>query len=433
MAVYPEQTPQSKQVTPAQKGILWSMGVLAVVALCAVTFLGGYVTRMETNKSASIGAAPGAAQGGATSGGTQSFEALDEIYQVLKDYYVNPSQIPDFDVAKQDSIDGLLNAIGDPNQVYIPPSDVANVQIDESGQYEGIGATMTQKNGQVVIESLIPDYPASKSDLKVGDILLTVDGQSVSGKTTDQVVQLVRGKAGTQVTLGVKHQDGSTENITITRSAIIEQTVHTDQITDAQGNPVTDIAYMRISQFQDNTDKDVANFLNSIKGKPYKGLIIDLRNNPGGSLQATVNILNDLLQPGQTEFIEQDRNGHKQPTQAQRGAASIDPNLPIVVLVNGNSASASELTSGALHDNGRAKIIGQKTYGKGTVNQFIPLPKDGGELYVSIADWLTPNGNLIEGTGITPDIVVPLGQNQDVNSYENDQLYRAIDYIHNGQ
>src|SRR5579884_3365764 len=223
MAVYPEQTPQSKQVTPAQKGILWSMGVLAVVALCAVTFLGGYVTRMETNKSASIGAAPGAAQGGATSGGTQSFEALDEIYQVLKDYYVNPSQIPDFDVAKQDSIDGLLNAIGDPNQVYIPPSDVADVQIDESGQYEGIGATMTQKNGQVVIESLIPDYPASKSDLKVGDILLTVDGQSVSGKTTDQVVQLVRGKAGTQVTLGVKHQDGSTENITITRSAIIEQ------------------------------------------------------------------------------------------------------------------------------------------------------------------------------------------------------------------
>src|SRR5579884_2721970 len=181
MAVYPEQTPQSKQVTPAQKGILWSMGVLAVVALCAVTFLGGYVTRMETNKSASIGAAPGAAQGGATSGGTQSFEALDEIYQVLKDYYVNPSQIPDFDVAKQDSIDGLLN---------------------------GIGATMTQKNGQVVIESLIPDYPASKSDLKVGDILLTVDGQSVSGKTTDQVVQLVRGKAGTQVTRGVKQQDG---------------------------------------------------------------------------------------------------------------------------------------------------------------------------------------------------------------------------------
>ncbi|HZQ37762.1 MAG TPA: S41 family peptidase, partial [Dehalococcoidia bacterium] len=204
--------------------------------------------------------------------------------------------------------------------------------------------------------------------------------------------------------------------------------VHADQLKDANGNPVNDLGYLRISQFQQSTDKEVADYLKSIQGKGYKGLILDLRNNPGGYLQQTENVLGDFLKPGQTVLITQDRNGHE--TVDKAAAQSVHTDLPLIVLVNKNSASASEITAGAIQQDGRGKVIGEQTFGKGTVNQFFPLPKDGGELYVSIARWLTPNHDTIEGKGITPDMVVHLADNDDPQSYFNAQLYAAIDYLH---
>lgn len=419
-------------MTQQQKAAIWMIGALLAIAFGAFAFLGGYFVRKTTEPAAaapSTVAAAAQSGGSASSSASNNFEVLQEIDDVLKANYVDPSRLQDQAALKQGAIDGLLNTVGDSHQVYVRPEDVQFEETDLSGQFEGIGATVQQKNGQVSIESLIPDYPAAKSGkLKPGDIILAVDGQSMQGKTTTDVVKAIRGRAGTNVTVSVQHNDGSKEDVTLTRAQILITSVHADQLKDANGNPVNDLGYLRISQFQQSTDKEVADYLKSIQGKGYKGLILDLRNNPGGYLQQTENVLGDFLKPGQTVLITQDRNGHE--TVDKASAQSVHSDLPIVVLVNKNSASASEITAGAIQQDGRGKVIGEQTFGKGTVNQFFPLPKDGGELYVSIARWLTPNHDTIEGKGITPDMVVHLGDNDDPQSYFNAQLYAAIDYLH---
>ncbi|HEY7295420.1 MAG TPA: S41 family peptidase [Dehalococcoidia bacterium] len=421
-------------MTQQQKAAVWMVGALLAVSLAAFAFLGGYLVRKTTEPAAA--SAPSVASNVSQSGGSasassngDSFAVLQEIDDVLKQNYVDPSRLQDQGALKQGAIDGLLNTVGDSHQVYVRPEDIQLEDTDLSGQFEGIGATVQQKNGQVSIESLIPDYPAAKSGkLKPGDVIVAVDGQSTQGKSSTDVVKLIRGRAGTNVTVSVQHNDGSKEDVTLTRAQILITSAHADQIKDANGNPVTDLAYLRVSQFQQSTDKEVADYLKSIQGKGYKGLILDLRNNPGGYLQQTENVLGDFLKSGQTILITQDRNGNEKVDKSS--AQSVSTDLPMVVLVNKNSASASEIVAGALQADGRAKVIGEQTFGKGTVNQFFPLPKDGGELYVSIARWLTPNHDTIEGKGITPDMVVHLGDNDDPQSYFNAQLYAAIDYLH---
>ncbi|HLZ72910.1 MAG TPA: S41 family peptidase [Dehalococcoidia bacterium] len=424
-------------MTQQQKALAWMIGALLAVSLGAFAFLGGYFVRKTTEPAsasapaavAAAAATAGAGSASASASGNVDFGVLQEIDNVLKANYVDPSRLQDQQALKQGAIDGLLNTVGDSHQVYVRPEDVQFEETDLSGQFEGIGATVQQKNGQVSIESLIPDYPAFKSGkLKPGDIILAVDGASMQGKTTTDAVKAIRGRAGTNVTISVQHNNGQKEDVTLTRAQILITSVHADALKDANGNPVTDLGYLRLSQFQQSTDKEVADYLKSIQGKGYKGLILDLRNNPGGYLQQTENILSDFLKPGQTVLITQDRNGKEK---ADKSAAqSVSSDLPLVVLVNKNSASASEITAGAIQDNGRGKVIGEQTFGKGTVNQFFPLPKDGGELYVSIARWLTPNHDQIEGKGITPDMVVHLADNDDPQSYFNAQLYAAIDYLH---
>jgi len=421
-----------RPVSAQQKAAIGLIGGLLGITVCAFAFLGGYATRMYTYKApaASASVSDTSNPNGSGLAATGDFGALNEIYDALKAHYVDPSKLDDTRGLKQGAIDGLLNTVGDTHQVYVSPDDVQFEQSDLSGQFEGIGATVTQKNGEVSIEALIPDYPASKSNLKVGDVILSVDGQPAKGKSSTDIVRLIRGKAGTDVKIGVRHSDGKPEDISITRAQIKLQSVYTEELKDANGNPVPDLAYMRISQFQQTTDKEVQDYLKSIQGKPYKGLIIDLRNNPGGYLVQTENILNDFLKPGQTELIHQGRNDQESVDKAQSGSTTTS--LPIVVLVNKQSASASEIVAGALRDNGRATIMGEQTFGKGTVNQFFPLKNDKGEVYVTVERWLTPKHEQIEGKGITPDVVVHLGDNDDPKSYFNQQLYQAIDQLHKG-
>ena len=430
MAQYPLDSvdpnhPAGPRPPRAQTVLSWVVGGLLVIALSGFMLLGGVLIGRNTKKSsAATGAAPGSA---ASDNAQQQFGALAEIYQTLQDHYVDPSKLPDLQTQKQAAIDGLLNAVGDAHQVYVPPQDVQLEQTDISGQFEGVGASVQQKNGSVQIEALIPDTPASKSHLQVGDTILSVDGNSVQGKTVNDVVKLIRGQAGTSVTIGVQHPNGQKEDVQITRAAITLNSVHADQITDKDGNPVTDLAYIRIDQFQDSTPQELATALNALKGKQLKGLILDLRGNPGGLLDACEKVLDDFLKPGDVELIQQARGGGQQTDKASQGAASTS--LPMVVLVDKNSASASEITAGALQDHQRAEIIGVQTFGKGTVNEFFTLPQDGGELYVSVGRWLTPNGKQIEGQGITPDMNVPLASSDQPGTTENAQLYAAIDYL----
>ncbi|HZQ36537.1 MAG TPA: PDZ domain-containing protein, partial [Dehalococcoidia bacterium] len=252
-------------MTQQQKAAIWMIGALLAISFGAFAFLGGYFVRKTTEPAAaaSSSAANLAPTGGsASAGGTNNFEVLQEIDDVLKANYVDPSRVQDQAALKQGAIDGLLNTVGDSHQVYVRPEDVQFEETDLSGQFEGIGATVQQKNGQVSIESLIPDYPAAKSGkLKPGDIILAVDGQSMQGKTSTDAVKAIRGRAGTNVTISVQHNDGSKEDITLTRAQILITSVHADQLKDANGNPVNDLGYIRISQFQQSTDKEVADYL----------------------------------------------------------------------------------------------------------------------------------------------------------------------------
>jgi carboxyl-terminal processing protease len=429
VAQYPVQPESDKPsgVTPprAQTVLTWIIGGLCIVALCAFMLLAGVLLGRSTKKSTAATAAAGSA---ASDDAVKQFRVLAEIYQTLQDHYVDPSKLPDLQTQKRAAIDGLLNVVGDTHQVYVPAQDVQITDTDITGQFQGVGAQVQQKNGQVVIEALIPDTPASRSNLKVGDIILAVDGQSVQGKTVNEVVRLIRGQAGSKVTISVQHPGGQKEDVTITRAQITLNSVHVEDLKDRVGNPVNDLAYIRIDQFQTSTPQELATALNSVKSKGYKGLILDLRGNPGGLLDSCERVLDDFLKPGNVELVQEMRGGGKQIDRARQGAVSFD--LPMVVLVNKESASASEITAGALQDNHRATIIGEQTFGKGTVNQFFQLPEDGGELYVTIGYWLTPSGKLIEGQGITPDMVVHLDNNDDPRGFQNAQLYAAIDYLH---
>jgi carboxyl-terminal processing protease len=245
------------------------------------------------------------------------------------------------------------------------------------------------------------------------------------------------------VTLQVKHTDGTSETLKITRGNIPIDSVFSEpnleiipgesgkKIVDRDGKEVTDLAYIAISQFHDRTEAELKAKLTGLEAKGYKGLILDLRSNPGGLLQATVDVADEFLDKG-TIISEVDADGKSKSWTAKSGGLAT--HIPIVILVDNGSASGAEVLSAALHDNGRAQIVGVRTFGKGTVNQLQPLkncgdPNGCGALYLSVGRWLTPNGDQIEGLGVKPDIELPMTYDQYLDQGDI-QMFKAIDVLH---
>jgi carboxyl-terminal processing protease len=222
----------------------------------------------------------------------------------------------------------------------------------------------------------------------------------------------------------VRHDSGETEDITITRAVITVPTVFTHEVEDADGNPVNDIAYVELQQISDETVSDLRDVIRNIEEKGYRGLILDLRRNPGGGLRATVEIADLFLESG-TILIQVDKEGNELVERANGGDQGEE--IPLVVLVGKGSASGAEVLAAAVRDNGRAILIGSTTFGKGSVNHLRQL-SDGGALYITIARWLTPSGEQIEAIGLAPDIeVVP--SEEDIELRRDIQLFAAIDYL----
>jgi len=239
-----------------------------------------------------------------------------------------------------------------------------------------------------------------------------------------QAVRSIRGPQGTEITLGVRHESGETEDITITRATITIPTVFTHELEDADGNPVNDIAYVELQQISEESVSDLATVLADIEEKGYRGIVLDLRRNPGGALSATVEIADMFLDSG-VILIQVDKEGNEVIERADSG--DIAEEIPLAVLVGRGSASGAEVVAAALRDNGRAVIIGSTTFGKGSVNHLREL-SDGGALYITIARWLTPSGEQIEGIGLAPDIeIVPT--EEDIELGHDVQLFTAIDEL----
>lgn len=343
----------------------------------------------------------------------EEFAPLWDAWATLFQEYSSAAAPLDPIALSRAALDGIVDALDDPHAAYVPPQRYKLEDLEFAGTYQGVGAEVHIQDGAFIMTPL-PDSPADEAGMLPGDRLVTVDGANVEGWTTLDVVSRVRGPEGTVVVLGIVHQ-GETEpvDIAVTRGEI-------DQVSVTWRETPSGHAYVRVSGFYGNTDERLEETLREIVDSGARGLILDMRNNPGGLLTTTVNIAGHFLDGGLVVY-EVDGSGERKDWNADAGGVAVD--LPLVLLVNQFTASAGEVLAGALQDRGRATVVGVTTFGKGSVNQLAAL-SDGGGLYYSYGRWYTPDGRLIEGTGIEPDIEVARGP---IN--RDDQMLRALDLI----
>jgi len=334
------------------------------------------------------------------------------------------------------AISGLVQSLGDPYTMYLPPVQNTNFQEQLAGKFSGIGAELGLKEKQIVVVAPLDGSPAQKAGLKAGDEILKVDNASTLGWSLQQAVDKIRGQKGTQVALTVQHKGSkNTASLAITRDTItvksvigwIKQVKDIDNLNDAFKTKFADqkVMYVQLSQFGDATNQDWSSLVDKLSSQlknesDVKGMILDLRNNPGGYLTDATFIAGEFLPEGSPVVIEDMGNNETTTLSVSRKGNLLT--IPLIVLINGGSASASEIVSGALRDYGRAKLVGDTSFGKGTVQQAIDLSQGAG-LHVTIAKWLTPKGTWINGKGLTPDVSIAL----DANDQSHDsQLESAI-------
>lgn len=318
------------------------------------------------------------------------------------------------------SLAGIVSSLNDPYSVFMTPQDATNFQHDLSGNFEGIGAEIAIKNNILVVVSPLSDSPALKAGLKPKDLILKINGTSTENMRVDTAVNLIRGPKGTNVTLTV-FRDGFTvaKDIVITR-----ETINVKSVSLEYKGVSNNIAYIKIRQFNDDTTPLLDSAISDLLSKNTKGIILDLRNNPGGYLSTAVDVSSEWID-GQVVVSEKDRNGNETNHSGDRPARLA--NIPTIILVDGGSASASEIVAGALQDYGKAKLVGMQTFGKGSVQDLNDLP-DGSTVKLTIAKWFTPKGRTIDQTGITPDVKVELTE-ADFNKNLDPQLDKALELL----
>jgi carboxyl-terminal processing protease len=334
---------------------------------------------------------------------------LEEAYQIILRDYVEPDKI-DIQKLNEGILRGLVQSLNDPYSAYFTKEQYQMSVSSLTGQFEGIGAYVGSENGQITIIAPIPDTPAAEAGIKSGDIVLEINGQTTDNMSVDEAVLLIRGPKGTPVTINILHKDEI-------EPVILEIIRAEIQIPSVSFEMKGDYAHISITHFIEHTDDELIPILRTISDNQTKGIILDLRNNPGGYVSSVIQVASHFIDNGMVVSIVYP-DGTKD-TNSVNGLA-YKVKLPMVVLVDKYSASASEILAGALQDHGRALIAGEKTYGKGSVNQLIEL-SDGSGMYITIARWATPNGNIIEGNGIQPD--------EEIDFTTVDGVQWAIDYL----
>jgi carboxyl-terminal processing protease len=325
----------------------------------------------------------------------QEFNKLYEAFDTLKSGYYK-----EIDQKKviNGAINGMVESLDDPYSDYMSNEEAENFHGSISSSFQGIGAEIQEKDGHIVIVSPIKGSPAEKAGLKPNDMILSVNGKSLQGMNSTQAVTLIRGKKGTKVELSIQ-RPGTDAPITvpIIRDEIPIETVYGEMVGDG-------IAKVQITSFSSNTSKELVDKLNELQGKGMKGLVLDLRQNPGGLLDQAISISSMFVPKGKLILKVEDRNGKIKEYPSQNEG---NPNLPLVVLIDKGSASASEILAGAVKESAGVKLVGEKSFGKGTVQTASDF-EDGSNLKFTTAKWLTPNGNWIHKKGINPDVAVAL-------------------------
>ncbi|HYU64842.1 MAG TPA: S41 family peptidase [Candidatus Paceibacterota bacterium] len=329
---------------------------------------------------------------------TVDFSLFWQAWNRLHDRYVDKSKL-DTQKLLYGAIQGMVNAVGDPYTVFFEPSTSKKFQEEISGAFSGVGMEIGKKDNLLTVIAPIKDSPAFKAGIKTGDRILKVDDHATADLSIEEAVNLIRGPKGTRVTLTISPQGTTdTKNIELVRENIKIPAVDWKLI----GN---DVAVIEIYSFNQNVDSEFKKAAQEIQKSTATKIIVDLRNNPGGLLDSAVNLAGWFLDNGNVVVIEDFGNG-KQNDYKTSGDASLKK-YQTVILINGGSASASEILAGALHDNREIKLIGEKSFGKGSVQQLENF-SDNSSLKVTIAKWLTPKGISISEKGIQPDIKVEI-------------------------
>ncbi|MBN2390717.1 MAG: S41 family peptidase [Anaerolineae bacterium] len=348
------------------------------------------------------------------------YELIQEVLGLLDEQFYG--ELPDQQALTYGAIRGMLLALDDPYTSFLDPQITAIYNEDASGTFEGIGAMVTMReDGYLEIASLISGQPAEAAGVLPGDIIVAVGDQSIVGLGLYEAISYIRGPAGTDAVLTILRADEDDEiTITVTRARIEVPIVEYRMLDD-------EIGYILLTDFDANATDNVQEALEELAKQNPKGLIFDLRSNPGGWLDQAIKVSDLFLDKGLVA-IERDSSGGEQRFYSYDG--DIGEDIPMAVLVNRGSASASEIVAGALQDRGRAVLIGTKTLGKGSVQRPNAL-SDGSQLRVTIARWFTPNDNSIHGDGLEPDILAEVPD--DTPAGEDPQLERAIEYLIQGQ
>jgi len=324
------------------------------------------------------------------------FDIVADTWRMLSEVYVDKDRL-DAEKLSQGAVRGMIEALDDPYSIYVDPATHELGLAGLTGKYQGIGAYIGIREEQLVIIAPIADSPAEKAGIKAGDGILEIDGEPTSELTLVEATLRIRGPQGTSVNLLVLHE-GETEPVLI---EIVRSEIRLESVSAEMRG---DIAYIRIAQFLRSTGPDLRAALKDVIDEGASGIVLDLRNNPGGLLDAAVDVASQFLAQGTVVDVEDSEGKHSSLAVKRGGIAT---HLPLIVLVNEGSASASEIVAGALQDYGRAKLAGNQTFGKGSV-QLIRNLNDGSAVHLTTARWFTPFGKPIEGVGLTPDFLLEL-------------------------
>jgi carboxyl-terminal processing protease len=339
-------------------------------------------------------------------------DIIKEAWNIISQNYVEQSRL-NSDNMTAAAIQGIIETLNDPYTTYLTREQYQQSQSSITGQFEGIGAVVNLQNKNPVIVSTFAGSPAEMAGIKAKDTIQAINGESTAGMSLDTAVSKIRGPKGSTVKLTVLHEGESIPvEITVTRNTIEVASVHYEM----RGS----IAYINILQFTERTESEFAPVIQQLKDANAKGIVLDLRGNPGGLLDTVINVASHFITQG---IIVQVRTKEGVVSTDKVRTGLVTTNLPMVVLVDEFSASGSEVLSGALQDHKRALIAGNTTYGKGSVNYLYQL-SDGSGIYITSSRWLTPDGRLIEGQGIEPDMKLEITGNAEVDW--------AINYVTSG-
>ncbi len=403
------------------------LGILLGLFIIAGSFTGGLITGLSL---------PFGARGTSTfplfsGGGTDAldaatpedlrtlFEPFWQAWDLVNEQYV--SQPVDQAQLMRGAISGMLDSLGDPNTGYLDPDEYRRANAPLEGEYEGIGAWVDTSGDYLTIISPMKGSPAEEAGLQSGDKVIAVDGEDMTGVDPSLVLRKVLGPEGTTVRLTLT-REGVEEpiEVSIVRKKISVPTLEGELREEG-------ILYIQIYTFGEKTDEDLRALLREYRSSEPVGLILDLRNNPGGYLDTAIRVVSEFIDEG---IVMYEEYGDGKRTTFRARGNGLATEIPLVVLINEGSASASEITAGAIQDRGRGLLVGTKSFGKGTVQKWTPLDDDQGAVKITIARWLTPNEQEIHGVGLTPDVEIPFTE-EDIQAERDPQLEKAVELLLN--